>query len=275
MRHAAILLALLLSGCPGRPCPTQPFGEATELMQSYRDMRRPASVMRAEARVDRRGGEQGRVRGTVLMFIAREDRVRFDAMTPQFGPAAILTSDGERFALTDLRENEFFTGPTCEANIERLLGLRFSANEVTRLLLGETPRIDAERRTMRCDNGRYFITLHDAAGRRQVLEVEVREADLDAPPAEQRLRLRKSELFEPNDELAWRVTYDDYRFVADPTDDAGRGVVLPFRVRFEDPRNGADTLVRFEDIDLNVDLPPNVFVQEPRPGLTIHEVGCN
>ena len=224
MRRAILVLALGLAGCPGRPCPARPFGEATDLLSSYRDMRRPARVMRAEATVDQRSGD-GRVRGTVLMFVERDDRVRFDAMT-QFGPAAILTSDGEQFALTDLRENEFFVGPTCEANIERLLGLRFSGPEVTRLLLGETPRIEAASREVRCDDGRYHVTLHAADGRRQELELEVREADVAAAPADQRLRMRKSEVFAPDGQLEWRVTYDDYRFVADPTDDAGRGVIV-------------------------------------------------
>ncbi|MCA9604122.1 MAG: DUF4292 domain-containing protein [Myxococcales bacterium] len=274
MRRAHLLsLALLLSGCPGRPCPTQPFTEANELLGSYRDMRRPARVLRAEASVDRRDGD-GRVRGTVLMFVERDDRVRFDAMT-QFGPAAILTSDGETFALTDLRENVFFVGPTCEANIERLLGLRFSAAEVTRLLLGESPRLEAESRELVCDGGRYRVTIHAADGRRQELELEVREADVAAAPADQRLRMRKSEVFAPDGQLEWRVTYDDYRFVADPTDDQGRGVMMPFTVRFEDPRRGADTRVRFEDVDLNVEVPADAFTQEPRPGLTMRHVGCD
>ncbi|MCG8555331.1 MAG: hypothetical protein MJD61_08600, partial [Proteobacteria bacterium] len=51
--------------------------------------------LQAEARVDQRGTE-GRVRGTVWMFVERPSRVRFDVMT-QFGPASVLTSDGRVF----------------------------------------------------------------------------------------------------------------------------------------------------------------------------------
>lgn len=273
MRFASASMALLLAGCPARACPTQPFTDATALLTSLEDMRRPARVLRAEATVDQRSGE-GRVRGTVLMFVEREDRVRFDAMT-QFGPAAILTSDGEQFALTDLRANEFYVGPTCEANIERLLGLRFSGPEVTRLLLGESPRIEASSQEVRCADGHYHVTLTAADGRRQELELEVREADVAATPEEQRLRLRRSEVFAPDGAREWRVTYDDYRFVADPGDAAGRGVVMPFTVRFEDPRRGADTRVRFTDVDLNVEVPADAFTQEPRPGLTVRPVSCD
>lgn len=265
--------ALLLTACPGRDCPVQPFGGAADAMRSYRDMRRPVRVMRAEARVDRRD-DGGRVRGTVLMFIERDDRVRFDAMT-QFGPAAVLTSDGETFALTDLRNNRYLEGPTCPANIERLLGLRFSAAEVTRLLLGETPRIEANESTMICDGGRYRITLSEEGGRRQELEFELREGDETVPPEEQRLRLRRSEVFAPDGSREWRVTYDDYRFVRDPLSDQGRGVMMPFVVRFEDPRSGADTRVRFSRVDLNVEVPAGTFTQRPAPGLTRQRVGCD
>jgi hypothetical protein len=51
---------------------------------------------------------------------ADDARLRFDAMT-QFGPAAILTSDGQRFAYSDLRSRRFLTGETCERNIARFL----------------------------------------------------------------------------------------------------------------------------------------------------------
>jgi len=263
----------LMSGCPGRPCPTYPFNDATSALESYRDMRRPARVLRAEARVDRRDPE-GRIRGTVLMFIARPDRVRFDAMT-QFGPAAVLTSDGDRFALMDLRENRFYEGPTCPANIERLLGLRFSSTEVTRLLLGETPRIEAEERRIRCEGGSYHVELLAEDGRRQELVLEVRDQDLTAPPESQRMRLKRSEVFSADGQTEWRVTYDDYAFIADPDDEAGRGVVLPFRVRFEDPSRDIDTLVRFSRIDLNVEIPAGAFRQETRPGLEVHAVSCD
>jgi len=267
-------LALALAGCPGRPCPSRPFPQAEAALEAYRDMRRPVRVLRAAARVDRRDAE-GRIRGTVLMYIDRPNRVRFDAQT-QFGPAAILTSDGDEFALTDLQSNRFLFGPTCPSNIERMLGLRFASTEVTRLLLGESPRIEAADRTMRCEDGRYLVTLTAEDGRRQELELEVREADLLRPPEEQRLRLRRSEVFAPDGSMMWRVTYDDYRFILDPNDDASppRGVVMPFDVRFEDPRTGADTRVRFNDVELNVEVPPGVFQQTPRPGLTQEQVSC-
>lgn len=269
------LVVLALTGCPGRPCPTYPFRDPAGALEHYAAMRSPARVMRAEARVDRRDSE-GRIRGTVLMFLERPDRVRFDAMT-QFGPAAVLTSDGDRFALMDLRENRYFVGPTCPANIERLLGIRFGGEEVTRFLLGETPTIEAQERSMRCDGGAYVITLEGTDGKRQELELQIRAGDVDAQPEDQQLRLVRSEVFSQDGQTEWRVTFDDYQFVADPADESAsqRGVMMPHTLRFEDPRRGTDTLVRFERIDLNVEVPEGAFQQSPRPGLAVEEVTCD
>lgn len=260
----AVALALPLAGCPGGTCPAVRIEDPARALESHRASREPVQVMRAEARVDRRDAE-GRIRGTVLMFLERPDRVRFDAMT-QMGPAAILTSDGTTFALTDLREDRFYVGPTCPSNIERLLGIPLAGDEVALLLTGQTPRIDAERSEMRCDGGMYRVTLHGRDGRTQHIALEVPSEDAERAPDQQRLRLRESRVDAAGGALEWRVTWDDYRAVGD--------VMMPFRVQFEQPSRGIDTLVRFESIDVGVQVPPDAFVQQPRPGLVVEQVEC-
>lgn len=266
----ALVLALPLCGCPGAACPAIRFEDPAQTIASYGATRAPVQVIRAEARVDRRDPE-GRIRGTVLMFLELPDRVRFDAMT-QVGPAAVLTSDGSTFALTDLRENRFFVGPTCPANIERLLGIPLAGDEVALLLTGQSPRLEAERSEMGCEGGAYHVTLHAADGRSQRLVLEVLDSDRARPPDQQRMRLRESSVHAADGSLVWRVRWDDYRAVADSR--GGGAVEMPFRIQFEMPSRDIDTLVRFESIDLNVEAPPDAFVQEPRPGLTVETVQC-
>ena len=72
------------------------------------------------------------------------------------------------------------------------------------------------------------------------------------------------------------MSYEDYRYVADPAAPGGqaRGVAMPFRIRFEDPSRGVDTLVRMREIELNAEVPPDAFEQEPDPALSIQEVRC-
>ena len=69
-------------------------------------MHRTISTMQLEARVEQRG-DQGRIRGTVLMLVQLPVHVRFDALT-QFGPIATLTTNGELFQLLDQRESRFY-----------------------------------------------------------------------------------------------------------------------------------------------------------------------
>ncbi len=280
MLRPRILLALVtlghaVSGCSGGVCPRVRFTDPAELEWSYASMRSPARVVRAEARVERRDAG-GRIRGTVFMMLERPDHVRFDAMT-QFGPAAILTSDGATFALTDLRENRFFVGPTCAENIERLLGIPMEGEDVARLLLGEALRFSATGETVTCEGGRYRIDRTGEDGTSERLELEVRPADVEAEPAEQRLRLRRAEVREPGGAVLWTVTWDDYRVVEDPLDveSPRRGVAMPHRIRFVHPARGIDTDMRIESMEINVEVPGGAFQQEPRGGLSIEPVECS
>jgi hypothetical protein len=190
------------------------------------------------------------------------------------GPASILTSDGAEFALTDLRENRYLTGPTCPENIARLLGIPMSGEQVTLFLLGSTPRLEGAEQSIECTgDGTYLITLRRGA-ERQEIELSVREADREAPAEQQRLRLARSELFD-GEGTVWRATFDDWRVIPDPASAEGMGIAMPYEVRFEHPRENADTTVRFEQIDLNVEVPDEAFHQEPRPGLPVEQVPCN
>ncbi|MEM9068122.1 MAG: hypothetical protein AAGE52_06430 [Myxococcota bacterium] len=268
-----IALLVAASGCPRPAAPTTPHEDPRRALRMHRSLQRTVLALRAEARVDQRGA-QGRIRGTVLLLLQRPDRVRFDALT-QFGPAAILTSDGTIFQLLDQREDRFLQGPTCPANIARLLGIAMSGDEVARFLVGDTPRLEAERASMTYDEG-YRIELHHEDGRRQLIVFGVREGDEEEPPARQHLRLRKSVMYHPDGRVDWRATYDEYRVVRDPNDEEGRGVAFPFSVRFEDPDLEADTLLRMKEVEVLAEPPDSgVFRQSPPPGMRAEEILCN
>jgi hypothetical protein len=276
LAFGSLVAALALAGCPGPRCPapTLRFAEGADVVRQHGRLLAWAENLRAEARVDRRDRD-ARVRGTVLMMAERPDRVRFDAMT-QFGPAAVLTSDGEAFALTDLRENRFFAGPTCAENIALLLGIPMEAEDIGRVLFGESPVIEAAERDVTCDGGSYRVTLRAESGAQQTLVYDVRQSDLEGPLEAQRLRLRESVLSGADGTLVWRIRWDDHRFVVDPrsTTSPQEGVAMPFRIQVEIPAQGIDTLVRFERIEINVDLPEGVFTQDVRPGLSVEPVEC-
>lgn len=261
--------ALLLFGCASIPRPKDAFTSAGEALQFQALTRSQVHAIRAEARVDQRG-DQGRIKGTVLMYVVRPGRVRFDAMT-QFGPAAILTSDGEHFAYADLRNHRFLAGATCPYNIARLLNVPLSVEQTTELLLGGTPVLPGSMASIGWHpDGYYHVRLRAPDGKRQEVDLGIGEGDSDKPQSRQRLRLLRSEVFDAKGNTIWRLTYDDYRGIA-------RGsyrVSMPYLVRVEQPASGRDTLIRFKDIVLDPEVPVSVFEQQPRPGMDVEEASC-
>ncbi len=261
-----LIASVLSSACQGPACPVQLHTDPTRVLGEHSTRASAVRTLRAEATVDQRGPE-GRVRGKVMMFLERPDHVRFDAVT-QFGPALVLTSDGQNFALSDFKENRYLNGPACARNIARMIGVAMSAEDVVSILFGDSPRLAGAQPTLQCSNeGGYRVDLNAQGGERQELVFAVHEDDFKKPPIEQRLRLVRSQRFDAKNKALWRVSYDDYRQVQG-------GLVLPFRVHVEDVRRGADALLRFDDIDVNVPIPTGAFSQTPRTGLTIEDVSC-
>jgi hypothetical protein len=260
----------LASACAGTLRPQHPITDARVALA-----RRDATIeglhsIRAEARVDQRA-KSGRIKGTVLMFVEDSGRVRFDVMT-QFGPIAILTSDGAQFAYSDLREKRYLFGPTCPQNIARLLGVPLSAEETARFLLGGTPLIaHAKSALVLNDAGHYQLTLQAETGAKQQLELAVYPGDEALPPEQQRLKLLRSELWDPAGKSVWRVSYSDHEAITLE----GRQLLVPNRVHIEQSAPAADTLVSFKSIAANPKIPDEAFTQSTRPGMQEEEATCD
>lgn len=263
---ALVLLSLAAAGCKTAPaCPVQMRTDAAKALDDHASRQAGWQSIKAEARVTQ-WARNGRIRGTVLMFLQRPNRVRFDVMT-QVGPAAVLTSDGDSFQLSDLREGVFLHGPTCPENIARLLGISVDAGNVLRLLTGDTPMIEATERSMECRDGLYVVTLVAADGTTQEVAFSVDDADRGKAPDEQRLTLRRSIERAPDGTKRWQATYDDYIDV--------EGQSFPTNVRFVDQVNDADTSVRVKSISLNPEVPEGAFQQAPSPGMSIEFASCS
>ena len=205
-----------------------------------------------------------------MLFAKPDGQVRFDVMT-QFGPALILTSDGAQFALADLRERRFLTGPTCPANISRLLGIPLGVKAVGRILMGEAPAVQPTEQDLEFRDGRYHLTQHLAQGMRQVLELDVPAEQLQQPLSEQTLRLRAVRVYNAAGSIVWKAEYSDYQWV---TGQDGLRVRLPFRVQVLQPSRDADTLVKFEDIALNPAIPGGAFEQVVPAGMVVENAPC-
>lgn len=262
------------SGCASATCPTQRMTDPAAALRAQRATANASGVpihsLRAEAKIDQRS-KVGRIKGRILMFVERPDRVRFDAMT-QFGPALILTSDGQQFALSDFKDNRYTTGPACAKNLARVVGVALSSAEVASVLLGDAPLLgegQAENQQgLTCSgDGHYVLTRRAGDGAREELAFLVPRADVDKAPAAQRLYLAAVTLWDRHGQRLYRVRYEDYRKVGQSE--------LPHTVRIDDFLNDSDALLRLSDVAVDVKVPDGAFVQSPRAGLKVEEVACD
>ncbi len=102
------------------------------------------NAVQANAKIDHFGA-QGRVRGDLMLFAARPDRIRMDVVSP-FGVAlATLTSDGRRFELTDLQGQGLHEGPALACNIARLTTVPVPGHVLVDLFRGRGAGPEARR----------------------------------------------------------------------------------------------------------------------------------
>lgn len=262
-------IPLLLVAACGAPCPPLRYPNAAAALSGFEAGREPVQRMRAELSVER-FGENGRVRGTVLMFAMVPNRLRFDVMGDLVGRVATLTSDGARFALWDENEGRFLVGDSCAENVGRLVGIPLSGREVTEMLLGDAPQLANGEQSMQCDDGQYFVAVHQGEELVQELWLDVPSEDFEKPPEEQTLRIRRVRRYGQG-ALRWTADYDDYRALNDAQ---GLSIWMPRRLRFREPQRGTDTTVRFRRMDLNIEVPDEVFQQESPGGVAAEEVLC-
>jgi outer membrane lipoprotein-sorting protein len=253
---------LLLAGCAGATCPAQLITDPAQAIAAQKHA--PIRSLRAEAKIDQRGRD-GRIKGKIMMFVERPDRVRFDAMT-QFGPALILTSDGQNFALSDFKDNRYLSGPACAESLGRVIGVALASSEVASVLLGEAPLI-AGNDSLSCSDGSYKLERRGDDGSREELAFVVHEADRKSPPASQRLYLAAATLWNARGEKLYRVRYEDYARVG--------AAEFPHTVRIDDFANHSDALLRLSDVAVDVKVPEGAFTQTPRAGLSIEAVECD
>jgi hypothetical protein len=269
MRLICFALLFVAAGCGRLPRPSFPIADASDALRVQRIALEPLTAFRAEARIDQREGAR-RIRGTVLMIVERPDRVRIDAMT-RLGAAATLTSDGERFALLDLREGRFFVGESCASNVARALGVAIAPAELVRFLVGDSPHFVSHTASIEPKRGGYRVELVGEDGRRQVIELALSAADVELAPEKQRPTLKSTTLYDARGKRILRVTFAAHR----PVRVGEVEVVLPHEIRLEEAGRGSDIQLRYKAVEPVAGAPPGAFDQEPPSALRPEHLPCD
>lgn len=246
-------------------------------------------AVQANAKVDH-FGEQGRVRGDLMLFAARPARIRMDIVS-SFGVAlATLTTDGSRFALADMREKRFLVGPASPCNIARLTTVPVPGHVLVDLLRGEAPvlRHAPGGGTIAWNFAGYWVlVIPSTREAREEIHLAPRPDDWTKPWDQQRVRVldvrveqRQYELYHA--ELSGhagaptagpRIDPDGLEPPVPPSGPpCDAEVPRKIHVEVQDPE--ADVRFQYEQLSWNPPLPEGTFEQLPPPGMRFEPVNC-
>jgi hypothetical protein len=195
-----------------------------------------------------------------------------------------LTSDGNDFALFDLKEKQFFYGPSSGCNVARFTRVPVPPHALVQLLRGEAPVLvhDPARATIGWEAGCYVVRIYSRHAAREEIRIEPTPADWQLPWRQQRVRVLQVAVEQHGIEL-YRAELSDHRVArtaqprVDPDgidpDILPSGPVcraeVPRSVRLLVPDTDQDLLLLSKEVSHNPPLIEGVFRQQPPRGVTV------
>jgi len=292
MRFGPLLgLALITGGCHRVAPPPSRFPTAADAIARMKATYECERGAKGEAAIDH-FSDKGRVRGKVLLFASRPDRLRFDVMSPPPFNSIIstLTTDGGRFALADQRDRKFYEGPALACNVARLTRVPLEPHVLVSLLGGSAPLLVHRAADLGMEwnsDGYYVIRIPSTRGASEELHVTPTPADYQKPWAVQRLRVLEVKVAQQGVEL-YHASMGDHRWTntAPPQVDPDGlepailpsgppcSVEVPRKIHIEVTENDQDVLFRYDEVKLNPPLPAGVFTQALPEGMDRIRVEC-
>lgn len=287
MKPTWLIFAVSLGsfGCTKWPDSRFPSGQAA--LDRMKEVYACSLGVKAAAKLDHKS-EQGRIRGNLSFFAIDPARVRFSVFSPFGAELATLTSDGTRFAFTDVAQKKFFEGPASACNIAKLTQVPIPGHALVSLLQGRAPLLVHEPGQVtlgwkgRAGSGGYYIveipSKNDAL---QTVHLEPHPDDIKKPWEQQRVRVRDVKVVQKSVEL-YHAKLSNFATakVGEPVlDEDGIDpplmpigpactIEVPKSIDVEVTVNNDDVRFRYEEVTVNPAVPEGVFVQ-PQPGGTL------
>jgi hypothetical protein len=290
-RAAAITLMGALMGCHRVGPPPSQFPSAADALARMKATYQCERGVGGEAKIDH-FSERGRVRGKMLLFASRPNRLRFDVVSPPPFNSIIstLTANEGKFALLDVRERKFYEGPATACNLARLTEVALEAHALVSLLGGRAPLLvhqDDDLSMEWSTDGYYVIRIPSTRGAFQELHVAPTPADFRSPWSAQRMRVLDVRVEQQGIELyhasldahQWATTAPplvDPDGIDPPVPPSGPpcAIEVPRKIHIEVKESDQDVLFRYDDVKLNPPLPSGAFTQIIPGGVERIHVEC-
>lgn len=289
MKALSSFAALALVACGTAP-PASQVPDARAALDRLHRTQECGLGVQAAAKIDH-FGERGRVRGDLLMYAVWPARLRMDVIGPMnVGVVATLTSDSERFALADLREKRFYTGPAKACNIARLTTVPMPGHVLVSLMRGDAPVLKhqpSQASIAWSRSGHYVVKIASTRDAEEEIHLAPHPDDFGKPWQQQRMRVRAVEVrqkgvvlyhadldgHEPGAMAKERVDPDG---IDPPVPPSGPvcNADLPRRIHVEVPGKDEDVLFRYDTVAWNPPILEGLFTQPVPGGLEIVRVSC-
>ncbi len=246
---AACLLSLSV-GCPHRAAAPQLTGplDAAELAARVAAAHEHPSSLTADSKAFVDAPENGG-KYALHVSVKRPASLRIEALTPIGDPAAVLVAHQGRFALFDLRRNEFYRGPSTPQNLSRLFPVPLQDGELVSLFLGAIPELkNAKPVSAAPENDYYKIVYSGDDGLSQ--EVLVHQDDLRV------LKVTRTS----GQTLLWTLTLEEH-------DGA-----LPTAIKLAVPDQKISLDLRVKNQRIDKPPPFGAFALEPPAGVKVVEL---
>jgi hypothetical protein len=201
----------------------------TQRAQRFRSLRSLANVHYA--------GSEGRTNFQEAVFVRRPEDLRLETLS-RLGAVLIVTANGEEVAGYHPQERLFFRGPSIKENVRRYVRIPLELSEITALLMGLPP----------LDGAGAWVEEGESLLRD--LEGGLRET-ITFHPSGVPVRWERSEA---GGEILLSARF--YHFTQTP---AG---TFPSAIALRAHREGKTLEIRYEEPEVNVALPADLFVQD-------------
>jgi len=251
---AAVLL-FMTPGCAPRKAPPAlpplPPVAANVLLQQVESCGAGVTALRGLAKVQLANGEKN-VTVRQVILAGYPDRLRTETLSPFGSPLLVLASDGRNLDALLPGEGRFLHGPASAENLRRFTRLPLRLPDLVGLLLYRPPLFPWD--AMRGGSGeageRYRLFLDGPAARRQVFSFDAA------------LRLSGAAYYDGK-ELLLEIGYGEFGNASTP---------FPRQAELQLPAHGVTAKIRFEEVELNADLPAVLFHLQPPPGVVVEEL---
>jgi hypothetical protein len=244
-RAALAALLLAVAACrtpPSVPAPDLGDRASRELWAQWIAQTGSREALRGRARLAvERAGESLPLGGKQVLVLARPSRLRVEALGLFNQSLGVLVTDGDRFELFRATDRFYDSGAVGPDLLWREVGIALRPDEAVGVLLGSPPTGEGwQVAAPRDRGGEIHLALRDGEGR------ERQRLGFDSAG-----RLALVEQLATDGRVLWRARFGDYRDV--------EGQPVAHEVRLAVAAGDTRAEIRLADVELNPDLPPDMF----------------